>query len=83
LGPAPQYLIVFEGGDHSVFNGQPRPGRVEPENYLAIQAATAEATTLFFQAWLTGDADARDFLNSESFDTRFAPLGEVRRRNTP
>lgn len=83
LGPAPQYLIVFEGGDHAVFNGQPRPGREEPQNYPAIQAATAEATTLFFQAWLTGDADARTFLNSESFDTRFAPLGEVRRRNTP
>lgn len=81
MGPAPQYLIVFDGGDHSVFGGRSRPGRPDPENYPMIQSATAEATTAFFRAWLAGDETARAFIDGASFTTRFDPIARVETRN--
>jgi dienelactone hydrolase len=81
LGPAPQYLIVFDGGDHSVFGGRSRPGRPDPENYPVIQSATAEASTAFFRAWLAGDETARAFIDGISFASRFDPIARVEVRN--
>ncbi|MEN0653608.1 MULTISPECIES: alpha/beta hydrolase family protein [Hyphobacterium] len=81
MGPAPQYLIVFEGGDHSVFGGRSRPGRPDPENYPVIQSATAEASTAFFRAWLAGDDVARSFIDGAPFAARFDRLGRVETRN--
>ena len=81
MGPAPQYLIVFDGGDHSVFNGRPRPGRPDGENYPAIQSATAEASTAFFRAWLAGDETARAFIDGDSFAACFDPIARVEVRN--
>lgn len=81
MGPAPQYLIVFEGGDHSVFGGRSRPGRPDPENYPVIQSATAEASTAFFRAWLAEDETARGFIDTASFAARFDPIARVETRN--
>lgn len=81
MGPAPQYLIVFEGGDHSVFGGRSRPGQSDPENYPVIQSATAEASTVFFRAWLAGDETARAFIDGASFPARFEPIARVEVRN--
>lgn len=59
---SPQYLVVFEGGDHGVFSGQ-RLGRPAPENYPRIQAHVSGVTIAFFLAHLNDDAEARDWLN--------------------
>jgi len=83
MGPAPQYLLVFDGGDHSVFGGRTRPGQDTPENYPAIQADVTAATTLFFEAWLNDNAEARAALDGPDFIARFSTRAEVRRRNLP
>lgn len=82
IGPAPQYLIVFDGGDHAVFGGRERPGGRTPDWYPAVQADIASATTLFFEAWLNGDAAARAALDGPDFEARFGERAETRQRNT-
>lgn len=82
INSAPQYLIYFNEADHSVFSGNaPRPSAPHPESYAAIQAATAEASTAFFLAWLASDARARAFMDGAAFVERFDPLADVERRN--
>ena len=76
---APQYLIVFDPGDHGVFSG--RDGRREqPDWYPGVQAATAQAAAAFFRAELYGDPAARAFMDGPAFDAAFDELAETDRR---
>lgn len=78
---APQYLIVFDGGDHRVFGGRESRFRPSPDWYPIVQADVMEAATAFFLAYLTDDADARAFIDGDGYVSAFDPLAEVDRRN--
>lgn len=77
-----QYLVVFDGGDHSVFGGRRgmRDGSV-PDGHPEIQAMTAEITTAFWQAYLNGDEAARDWLSGEGLDDAVRSDDVIERRN--
>jgi len=63
-GP-PQYLVVFEDGDHMVFSGreaQTARGRRAPAWYSDVQADVADLTILFLNAHLFGDDGAASLL---------------------
>ncbi|MEO1038661.1 MAG: acetylhydrolase [Pseudomonadota bacterium] len=83
IAGAPQYLIVFDGGDHSVFSGRAMARRAAPDWYPAVQAATAEAVAAFFLATLTEDASAQAFIDGPGFVAAFDPLADVDRRRVP
>ncbi|MGJ3230727.1 MAG: alpha/beta hydrolase family protein [Oceanicaulis sp.] len=79
IDDAPQYLIVFDPGDHQVFSG--REGRrAQPDWYPGVQAATAQAAAAFFRAELYGDPDARAFMDGPAFDAAFEDLAQTDRR---
>lgn len=75
---APQYLIVFEGADHSVFGGMNRRG--SPGWYPDTQARVAQAGTIFFQAYLNNDARSLDLLNGPGLNLTFGDVAETKQR---
>lgn len=81
IAGAPQYLVVFDGGDHGVFSGRESRFRPTPEWYPDVQQDVMEAATAFFLAYLTGDDEARAFMDGAGFIAAFDPLAEVDRRN--
>ncbi|MBI1353385.1 MAG: acetylhydrolase [Acidobacteria bacterium] len=65
----PQYLLVFEGGDHMLFSGR-TPGLRENPLYARDHGWICAVTTAFFDATLRGDAQAKawlDGLRAEDF----------------
>ena len=79
---APQYLVVFEGGDHAVFGGRGPTRRqpVIPETYPEIQALTAMVSTVFLEAWVKDDPDAMAWLNDDALASAFRPGDRVEHR---
>lgn len=60
---APQYLVVFEGGDHMVFSGRTGTlGGRNPTKDERFHELTLAATTAFWKAYLQDDAAARAWL---------------------
>lgn len=57
-----QYLIILDGGDHMVFSGRRPRGDLASDG--AHHALILAATTLFWDATLRGDADARNALHA-------------------
>lgn len=80
IGPEPQYLIVFDGGNHAVFSGR-SSRQPDPDWYPRVQSETAEATVAFFLTYLTDNADAGLFLNGNGFVQSFQKNATVKRRN--
>lgn len=71
----PRYLLVFDGGDHSVYGGG--EGRVvRDERYPAWHEQLCVLTTLFWKAHLLGDESSRDGLAPE----RVRPLVNAKDR---
>ena len=58
-----QYLLVFEGGDHMVFSGRPRPR----ESDAGFQALVKSGSTAFWDAYLKGDPKAKAWLRDGGF----------------
>lgn len=79
IGGAPQYLAVFDPGDHQVFGGRAGP-RGEPDWYAGVQAATAEIAAAFFRAELYGDPQARAFMDGPGFTAALDGLAQTDRK---
>jgi predicted dienelactone hydrolase len=68
-----RYLLIFDGGDHMVFSGRPRgadriklPGTAgDPAKDAEFQAFVRAATLRFFDAYLNGDAPAKQWLTAD------------------
>ena len=60
---ADQYLVTFIGGDHMIFSGRGRLGG--GANDAAFQSLIQTATTIFWDAYLKGDRQAKAFLVGE------------------
>jgi predicted dienelactone hydrolase len=60
-----QYLVIFEGGDHTVFFGR-RPGGVDAKD-PRFHDLIHESTTAFWDAYLKGDAAAKRWLAEGGF----------------
>lgn len=55
-----RYLLIFDGADHIVFAQKPRAASAA--NDERVQALTRAATTAFWNAYLKGDAAAKEWL---------------------
>jgi len=77
--PAPdKYLLVLEGANHMVYNGQPEMRRSWSEQNRTVHAPLIEEVTLdFWDAYLKGDARARAALGEQgAFRQSLAGRGE-------
>jgi hypothetical protein len=64
IGGAEQYLVIFNGGDHMIFSGRPRNAAgARAEKDALFQDLIRQATTAFWDAYLTGDARAKSWLS--------------------
>jgi predicted dienelactone hydrolase len=77
---ADQYLITFQGGDHAIFTDQERPlGNGDKDELFRrlIQASS----TMFWKAYLTGDARSKQWLTGGGLQSLLANNGvlEVKR----
>jgi predicted dienelactone hydrolase len=79
--PGPdKYLLVLDGADHMVFNGQPEMGKLRRLRGRQADSGAADrddtvfyppvlgASTAFWDAYLRGDAAARRYLGSDAFE---------------
>lgn len=61
-----QYLIVFDGGEHMLFSGRVRKGKSETPEEAKRHELIQRACAAFWFAFLKGDKQALEYLNSES-----------------
>jgi dienelactone hydrolase len=75
-----QFLITFAGGDHAIFGGRERRlgGRKDAE----FQELIAQSSLAFWDAWLRGDATARQWLRTE-FGAVLGPRGRFEQKAQP
>jgi len=59
ISAADQYLVTFCGADHLIYAGHPLPRRNRDRNDGGYQRRLRLVTTLFWDAYLRGDTDAR------------------------
>lgn len=69
---APAYLVTFADGGHLIF--------ADRESDAAIHSAICKASTAFWDAWLKGDAAAREWLEGGSFASELGGLGQFEQR---
>lgn len=71
---APAYLVTLADGDHMIFAGR----RIGPEqpNDAAVQALICKSSTAFWDAWLKGDAKAKEWLEGGAFAAELGKLGQ-------
>lgn len=80
ISGVPEYLVTFEGGDHMVFSGR---ARKEPKPTDArFQQLTGMATTAFWDAYLKGDALARQWLDAGGFNRALGAAGTFEQKGT-
>ncbi len=71
-----KYLLVLAGGDHMVFNGQPKERKWTNQN-ITVHAPWIERTTLtFWKAYLRGDAAAKAELTGGALRAALGAHGE-------
>jgi predicted dienelactone hydrolase len=75
IAGAPQYLTVFEGGDHMVFSGRPRASKDEQKSDEAFQALVLSSTTAFWKAHLLADEKAKAWL-ADGFSKELGDKGK-------
>lgn len=80
-GP-PQYLIVFDPGDHSVFSGTQRRRR-EPAWYPDVQADVADLTNLFLRVYLLEDGRAAQALSDPGLAETLRHPASIDRKDAP
>jgi hypothetical protein len=61
MPPPGKHLVVFDGGDHMVFGGHVLRRPATPRD-AEIQEDVKAITLAFWDAYLKGDAGARDWL---------------------
>jgi predicted dienelactone hydrolase len=71
---ADQYLITFEGGDHMVFTGRRVLDHKLPNDDL-FHDLILQSTTAFWDAYLKGDAGAKNWLASGPFQVELGTHG--------
>jgi predicted dienelactone hydrolase len=74
-------LLIFSGGDHMVFSGAPRVSRVVQEADAKFQREICASSTAWWDAYLCGNTDAREWLLGGGFSRTLGDDGtfEVRR----
>jgi len=78
-----QYLVIFTGGDHTVFSGRPRNGILGAgEKDAFFQDLIRQATTAFWDAYLRGDSRARSWLSSGGLAALLGPAGTLETKKT-
>jgi len=77
---ADQYLVTLEGGDHMVFAGQRRGGRVDEKDPL-FHDLILESTTAFWDAYLKDDAAAKSWLAGGGFQDVMGKNGKLEIRS--
>lgn len=74
-----RYLVNFEGGTHMLFSGHRRPfGLTNLEK--RYQPLIAEMTRKFWDAYLKGDAEAKQWLKGKGLDDMMNGNGTVERK---
>lgn len=89
-GGSPQYLIIFEGGDHMVLGGPPLDGQrnrsidrmrerdgVDLSRDPLIHGLIRQATTAFLDGWLLGDDAAEAWLDGGGLEGSVGDDGGV------
>jgi hypothetical protein len=76
-----KYLLVLDGGDHSVFGGQTFARRSSSERDDEIRNDVKAATLVFWDAYLKGDVAAKKYLAAkrEEKSSLFASLAAADR----
>jgi predicted dienelactone hydrolase len=74
INGADQYLVVFQDGDHMVFAGPERTGTSE-DRYVIIQDFIRMSSTAFWDAYLKGSTEARQWLAGGGFESALADNG--------
>lgn len=73
-----QYLVIFKGGDHMVFNGRPGIRAAKPTDALFHQQIQ-KVSTAFLDAYLKGDASQQSWLKTQA-PTYFAKTAFFERK---
>ncbi len=60
-----KYLLVLDGADHMVFGGQEIRRRARTDNDARVQQRVKAVSLAFWQAHLSADAEARDWLTAD------------------
>ena len=75
--PAPdKYLLVLNGADHMVFNGQPAERKWTNQNLIVHAPLIERASLTFWKAYLKGDAAAHAELTQGAFKAAVGTHGE-------
>lgn len=78
-GVADQYLILFKNADHAVFAGRQPDGEKAPET-AAIHDLICVSSTAFWDAYLKGDAKAREWLSDGGMESKLGDLGTLEKK---
>lgn len=71
-----KYLLVLNGADHMVFNGQPAERKWSEQNRTVHAPLIERVTLAFWNAYLKGDAAARAELTGGAFKNALGANGE-------
>ncbi|MCL2742958.1 MAG: hypothetical protein FWE67_03820 [Planctomycetaceae bacterium] len=79
INGADQYLIIFDGGNHMLFSGHPRPlGRTPMEK--KCQPVIAEIITLFFDAYVKENETAMKKIQGGGLTEMMKTLGTAEKK---
>ena len=73
-----QFLLTFEGGDHAVFSNQRRVA--EREMDARFQPLICKSSTKFWDAYLKGDAKAKEWLTGNGFSGELGDAGKFEKK---
>ncbi len=76
-----QYLVTFEDGDHMIFSGRGiKPGSPRKKTDTGFQKQILIASTVFWDAYLKDDAQAKAWLAEGSFEKSLGKLGKFEKK---
>jgi hypothetical protein len=76
-----QYLVTFEDGDHMIFSGRGiKPGSPRKNKDTEFQKQILIASTVFWDAYLKDDAQAKAWLAEGSFEKSLGKLGKFEKK---
>jgi len=75
LPPGDKLQVVFDGGDHMLFAGQPLPRRADPARDAHQWQLIRAGSAAFWRAHLAGDGGARAWLADGAFAAAVAAEG--------
>lgn len=74
-----QFLITFDGGDHMIFSGRLRIKGDDSKDAL-FQDYIMAATTTFWDAYLRGDQEAKNWLTGGGFEKYLGSVGTFEKK---